>query len=793
MFCGVAAMMGASTMMAEAPAGYYTSCEGKSGSALLSALCSKISSHTTISYKTGLWDLFETSDVRDDGTVWDMYSTKHWKMGAEHCGNYSVVGDCLNKEHSFPKSWFDNKSPMNSDAYHLYPTDGKVNGQRSNYPFGECAGGTTLASNGNVRALGRLGASTFAGYTGKVFEPDDEYKGDFARSYFYMAACYNERIATWSSDMLASNSYPAFKEWAINLLLKWHRQDPVSAKELVRQEAVAAAQGNRNPFIDYPDLAEHIWGNKKNVGWSSTAVADPVITAPVDGSTIDLGVTAVNTQLSRTITVKGGGLTTDVTVSVTGNGFSTSQNTLNYTNVTDAGATLTILYKRPTAEVSTGTLTLTSGNARSTVNLTARAMTGIPVAAATDISDRSFTSHWVNISGNNANYTFHLWLNGQEVAGYPLSVKASDEQITIDGLEPSTTYTYQLTGDGLESEVMTVTTGEPLPSIQFLYDSELYFITQPGVPSEIAEVLLDIDNIDTDITISVTSPFRVSTDKSSWNTSVTLDPEEDRFYMQVFADVAGEYSTQLTATAGDYTTDVEVEATVGEIFTFAEDFEKSAAGLGNYSGGTYNGTMCVWTFTAMGIYAGNSEPHVSGDQSVRFGRAKDGRVALTMAEDKTHGIGTVKFMAKKWNNDPDATLELWYSDNQGNNWEKVGEQICSDDSQFHEFAFTVNREGPGRIMIVRPDGKGSRLNLDDLCISDHVGASVANDLDYHTWDTYCLDGSLVIEGEALQALVYSIDGIQRYNGAVAGRLTLNLPAGLYIVTVNDFSRRVLVK
>ncbi len=790
---GAIALISASTLMAEAPAGYYSSCEGKSGSQLLSALCSKIASHTTISYKDGLWDLFETSDVRSDGTVWDMYSTKHWKMGDEHCGNYSVVGDCLNKEHSFPKSWFGDLSPMNSDAYHLYPTDGKVNGQRSNYPYGECANGTTLASSGDVRPLGRLGASTFAGYTGKVFEPDDEYKGDFARSYFYMAACYNDRIASWSSDMLDGNSYPAFNDWAINLLLKWHRQDPVSQKELDRQEAVAAAQNNRNPFIDYPDLAEHIWGNKKNVGWSSTATADPVIIVPVDGSTIDLGVTAVGTCLSRTVTVKGGGLSSDVAVSVVGAGFTASPATLSASAVCGDGATLTIYYQRPSAETSTGTLTLTSDSAQSTVTLTAKAMTGIPVAAATEITDESFVAHWVNISGTADNYTFHLWLNGQELAGYPRTVKAADEQLLVDGLEPNTTYTYQLTGAGVESQVASVTTGEPIPSIQFLYDGELYFIATPGTPSEVAEVLLDIDNIDSDITISVTAPFRVSTDKSQWATSVTLDPAEDRFYMQVYSDVAGEYSTQLTATAGDYTTDVEVEATVGETFTFVEDFEQPASGLGNYSGGTYQGTMCLWDFKAMGLYAGNSEPHASGDQSVRFGRAKDGEVALTMAEDKAHGIGTVKFLAKKWNNDADATLELWYSRDQGSNWEKIGEQQCTDDSQFCEFTFTVNREGDGRIRIVRPDGKGSRLNLDDVTISDYAGNSSVSELYYHAWDAYCRDGQLVIEGTAAEARVYSLDGILRYDGSVDGRAALSLTPGLYIVTVDNFSRRVMVK
>ena len=134
-----------------------------------------------------------------------MYSTKRWVYGKEQCGNYTSIGSCYNREHSFPKSWFDDQYPMYSDLFHLYPTDGAVNGQRSNYPFGECENGSYVASSGSVKPLGRKGSSTFAGYSGIVFEPDDQLKGDFARSYFYMAACYNDINSSWHSDMLAGN------------------------------------------------------------------------------------------------------------------------------------------------------------------------------------------------------------------------------------------------------------------------------------------------------------------------------------------------------------------------------------------------------------------------------------------------------------------------------------------------------------------------------------------------------------------------------------------------------------
>ena len=163
-------------------------------------------------------------------------------------------------------SWFNKKSPMVSDAFHVYPTDGRVNGQRSNYPFGECTGGTTL-SNGK----GRAGSSTFSGYSGTVFEPVDEYKGDFARTYFYMATRYAGACENWGNSVFGSVNL-GLTNYAVNLFMKWHRQDPVSPKEVTRNNAIYAHQDNRNPFIDYPELAEYIWGTKKSLSWNPTSL-----------------------------------------------------------------------------------------------------------------------------------------------------------------------------------------------------------------------------------------------------------------------------------------------------------------------------------------------------------------------------------------------------------------------------------------------------------------------------------------------------------------------------------------
>lgn len=248
---------------AQAPSGYYSTAVGKNKAELKTALYNIIKGHTDKGYD-GLYAIYETSDNLS-GKVWDMYSKCEWYHGLKKCGNYSSVCDCYNREHSIPQSWFNSNAPMVSDAFHVYPTDGKVNGQRSNYPFGECANGSTL-TNGK----GRLGSSSFSGYSGIVFEPDDEYKGDFARTYFYFATRYENIMTTINGESFNKTTFPSLSTWSLNLFLKWHRQDPVSKKELDRNNAIYSNQRNRNPFIDFPELTEYIWGNKQNENFTTS-------------------------------------------------------------------------------------------------------------------------------------------------------------------------------------------------------------------------------------------------------------------------------------------------------------------------------------------------------------------------------------------------------------------------------------------------------------------------------------------------------------------------------------------
>lgn len=265
----------AAGMFADVPASYkadYAALAGKSGVTLFDAI-SAISAkgYQTHSYKD-LWTFFWTTDV-ENGVLVDPYSSCNWSSKSQQCGSYGSVCDCYNREHSLPKSWFggsDSNAP-GTDLFHLMPTDGKVNGQRSNYAFGECSGGTRLSS----QAKGKLGNSTFSGYTnvGTVFEPDDVWKGDFARNYFGMLVRYGKSFAFNQADggqamfsntgknITASNNY-GLTAYSVALLMAWHRLDGVSLREQHRNDGIQATQGNRNPFIDCPVLAEYFWGTK---------------------------------------------------------------------------------------------------------------------------------------------------------------------------------------------------------------------------------------------------------------------------------------------------------------------------------------------------------------------------------------------------------------------------------------------------------------------------------------------------------------------------------------------------
>ena len=268
------------------PQGYYNGTDGLTGDDLKLALHNIIADDSHVSYTPGIWTAFYLTDKRP-GTdyVWDIYSDIPngtppylFTLGqGDQCGSYDGEGDCYNREHLWPQSWTSNDATEQTDLHHIYPTDGFVNQQRSNYPLGEVNNATWTSQNGSK--LGSCKSSL--GYSGTVFEPIDEYKGDIARALMYVSVRYYTEDDDWSTSGMTNKS--VIKDWAMTMLLRWHEEDPVSEKEINRNEAVYSKQNNRNPFVDNPEFAEMIW----NPNWSSTYQI-AVAANPVAGGEVSL-------------------------------------------------------------------------------------------------------------------------------------------------------------------------------------------------------------------------------------------------------------------------------------------------------------------------------------------------------------------------------------------------------------------------------------------------------------------------------------------------------------------------
>ncbi len=252
---------------------YYSTITNQTGYSLKTALHNIVNSHTSQGY-SALWTFYSDHSLdtsyENDGTIMDIYSENpngadsyNYTKVTNQCGSYNSEADCYNREHSFPRSWFGGKrEPMNSDVHHIFASDGYVNSKRSSYPYA-VVGSATFTSNNNSK----VGSSVTSGYSGTVFEPIDEFKGDLARVYFYMATRYEDVISGWENNSSSSNavlngsSDQVFETWQLNMLISWHNADPVSQYEIDRNNAAQTYQGNRNPFVDHPEWVESIWVN----------------------------------------------------------------------------------------------------------------------------------------------------------------------------------------------------------------------------------------------------------------------------------------------------------------------------------------------------------------------------------------------------------------------------------------------------------------------------------------------------------------------------------------------------
>ena len=467
---------------------YYSSVNGASGKMLFDQVHTIANvGFSSLSYKE-LWTAYATTDLKANGKIWDMYGDCEFTYDSDQCGTYNVECDCYNREHSIPKSWFGGKeSSPGSDIFHIVPTDGKVNGMRSNYAFGEVSS-ATYSYNGSKLGTGStisVSGKTIAGnnlsvsYTSTVFEPVDEYKGDFARGYFgtmikwagdYQAFTTGDGAKIFSGTYTAAG-YFGLTKYGVALLLKWHRQDPVSQKEIDRNNGIQKTQGNRNPFIDYPYLVEYIWGSHAGEtvnlndllnssdsrfvpGTSDGYLGDAATpTLTISTSQIAFGGVAAGETTQRAFTVKGNLLTSAISLTVTGtnaNLFTVSPTTISAANA-NATNTITITYKPTTQGEFSATLHISSGT----------------------------LSQDIALSGSSAEVCTISWLvNGQEyTTGNPTTSVAVNARITTLPTAPTSSCNNRSEQFVGWSESTISTTQDEMPDDLFSSEEDAPIVT----------------------------------------------------------------------------------------------------------------------------------------------------------------------------------------------------------------------------------------------------------------------------------------------------------------------------
>ena len=740
------------------PSNYYNGALGKTDQDLMTALHQKIHGHYRIYYNK-LWEKFQSTDCVDNIII-DRYSNSQFTYSEDQCGAYSGIGECYNKEHSVPKSWWgggsEDTDTMYSDLFHIYPVDGWVNAERDNHPFGDCA-------NGTPKGTGKLGRCTHSGYTGTVFEVADEYKGDFARSYFYMVVRYMHLVGDWTQGegvaVFTNSSYKHLTPWAISQLLEWHRNDPVSELEMNRNEAVYGIQRNRNPFIDHPELAEYLWGNRTGEVWTGNDPT-PVLSSPWNGTTIDLG-TNTGGGVSKVITVKGANLTMPFTVSVAGLGFSVTPNSLTAEAV-NAGTTVTVTYSGG-ATNATGRLIIRSDEVNSTVTLTAtynpnvgtetietwEGCTSYSSYSNTFIQGNAFAWNTSNVGifsgdthcndalscrfGTNSNsyiamaedlsdgaskITFYAakWSNNEATPTLQVqySTNGGSTWTTVGTCSPNTTweqYGFELDVTGSVRFKILQTVGARLNIDDIAITSNPgQIVINPvidifpiddmeaevgGASTVVSTTISGVENGE-DINVGATGNFEISLDRTTWSRVLTLDPTGEVIYIRI----------ANTANVGTY--EGKLVARTSQVSAYAD----------------LHGTVT--------------------EKQVKIGDVNmDGKVNIS-----------------------DVTTLITYL-------------LSGSADPFDEVAADVNEDS--RISI------GDVTSLITMLLTQGSGTASA-------WAAYPAEGGIRCENNTAEQLeVYDMDGECCAVVRSLGTTFVPLAAGVYVVATNDHSRKVVVK
>jgi len=746
----------------------YRRVQGLNQAALKTALHDLIQPRKVLNYggkgEGYTWSGFAVTDVMSDGSVRDRYSN----IRREFEGLNAVTG--MNIEHIWANSWWGHTvNNAYCDLFNLYPADGAANGRKSNNPIGIVDG--TVAYDNGVTKVGKSSSySTDQLIT--AWEPADEWKGDFARTYFYMATTYQHMTDEWQTKegllTIDPTSWTTMRPWVYELMLSWAADDPVDDIERDRNEAIYTIQGNRNPYVDYPELADYVWGSRNDeVFYIDPASTTPELFVPVQDATIDFGLQALSLGMDHRIMVRGRNLPTGLTATIEGEGFAMPDADLSAQEIT-SGSPLTITSTATVAGIYEATLILRSGELfEQRTPLRMNMIDGVPAYPARDITSsvykRSFTASWMNMQlAADAHYTIDVYTKTSEgdrhsFSGFPKEL--TDTFCVVNNPAASTTYYYEIqTSGGLTSNEVQVDI-PPITPVFSASPSEMLFSAVPNSPSQSQNEKLTVLGVSGySVIVSCPEPFEVSLDGETWTNELTLDASHLEFQVRFSgAQEEGLYESEMTLMLPDVRElVVSLAASVDATKAFFESFELGSKGSYDKDDNLVTCNAATWQMYNALISA--SEAFRNDGRSVRM--KKGG--SITMQDDKVGGCDSLWFYAGLYNNDTGVTLTVSYSLDGGNTWTPVVENLAFTSGEWKRYGYEVKRDGLIRLKFESPSNQvqTKRINLDDIQMSDY-GTSVA------LRDIECTSDTDVIA-------VYTLDG--RYVGN-------SLPArrGIYIV------------
>ena len=716
---------------------YYRKAEGLRGTQLKEALHDLIQPSYVLAYGGGVgktWTGFWYTDQMENMQVRDRYSNVVRYLNPD----MSAVSN-MNIEHIWANSWWGHiKNNAYCDLFNLYPADATANGRKSNNPIG-IVDGTVSYTNG-VTKVGKS-SSYRADSLITAWEPADQWKGDFARTYFYMATCYSHMTSLWTTTegllTVDPNSPLLMRPWVYTLMLEWAEADPLDEIEQQRCDAIYEIQGNRNPFVDYPELCYYIWGNKSDEQFYCSEEHGAEIFVPAASEEIDFGLHPLSRPFSAKVQVRGRGLNEGASLAVTDEYFTLDKATLSANEIhegTDVSISVT-----PTEEGTYTTMLLLEGSGYvQQTPLTVSFVDGIPAYPATDVvcavSSRRFNANWMNYQPD-ATYTLNVYT--KDANGQPKTFgtyTTTDTTYQVKNVQASTTYYYKVSiiKDGqptINSNEVKVEMPEVAPVFS-VSTEDIAFTATPGKPSAPAQVSVTAMAVPKYVMeVSTSAPFEISSDGETWSQELTLKGQNVSFFIRFGGGIEeGDYEGEvIVSTEGMDDKVISVSCNVDATKSFFEDFETGTKG--GYAAAEVTCNAATWEMSNA-LLAGDD--NALDKKCVRMkGYVKTGSTITTpahimMTTDKVNGCDSLWFYAGSYGNDTGVKMTVSYSVDAGKTWTNVVTSLPV--AEMKRYGYKINMDGNIRLKFESENTGNKRVNIDNVQMSDWEDPTSIQDL-----------------------------------------------------------------